>query len=970
MDDKGLTSQEIIAEGGSTISGVTQIITDKYYSRSQAEELSEYLKHAIAAYEARMYQLVARPAAPPDQPYKFLYAFEIEDADIFFGRGVASQAFHQTLLKDRLTVLHARSGAGKTSLLNAGLLPRLIREGHLPVCARAYEDPVLAIKRAIAPPSLGPWPKLLPKLTLHEFLGLTCAHLSRQTQELVVILDQFEEFFIFWPERDHRQPFIDALADCYDDKALPVRLIIALRKDYYSDLATFQHRLPHIFHNEYYLEAMTREEAQAAIACPVAKLGRPVAYEPVLLDTLLDDLARGGMELPHLQIICTRLYEMLAEGETAISLASYEELGQAEGVLGGYLNSVLDRQPGKGGAIAREVLKELVSSEATKRVLSYGTLAARVEAEGDELDGVLTQLVDARLLSRDEVEGEIVYEMAHEYLIEEIKKWIDLADLEFKRAEELLRREVANWRVHGTPIPRDRLELIYAHRERLRGLDDEAWECILLSALQAEFALEDWVKLAGEVGEKLLLAALDDPREEMRRAIIRNLGAIWGLPEVSRLGDEDFDVRWKAAEVLGKPGDSRAVEPLIAALRDEDFDVRWKAAEALGELGDPRAVEPLIATLRDKDWEMREVGAEALVNIGEPAMEPLIVALRDEDSNVRRAAAEALRWIGAPRAVEPLSAALRDEDWHVREMAAEALGELGDPRAVESIVAALRDEDSKIHQVAVKALGEIGKPAMESLITALQDKSWHVRRAVAEALGKLGDPRAVESLIAALGDRNWYVRQAAAKALGELGDPRAVEPLSAALRDEDWHVRKMAAEALRELGDPRAVEPLSAILWDEDRGVRWAAAWALGKLGDPRAVEPFITSLRDKNSYVRERAAEALGKLGNRRAVEPLSAALRDEDWHVRRMAAEALGKLGEPAVEPLSTALRDEDWHVRRMAAEALGKLGEPAVEPLSTALRDEIGSVRWEAAVTLKKIGTPEALAALEHFKSGGIE
>ena len=769
------------------------------------EVVNDYLARAATAYEVRIYQLVARPAAPPDQPYKFLYAFEIEDAGIFFGRDAPSEAFYQTVLKDRLTVLHAKSGAGKTSLLNAGLSPRLIREGRLPVYARAYEDPVLAIKQAIASPSLGPWPELLPKLTLHEFLGLTCAHLSRQTRELIIILDQFEEFFIFWPEQDQRQPFIDTLADCYDDKALPVRLIIALRKDYYSDLATFQVRLPHIFHNEYYLDVMTREEAQAAVTGPVEKLARPVAYEQALLDTLLDDLTRGGMELPHLQIICTRLHEALAEGETVITLASYEDLGRAEGVLGSYLNDVLDRLPSGGGAIAREVLKELVSSEATRRVLGYGTLAARVEAKGDELDGVLARLVDARLLRRDEGGGEITYEMAHEYLIEEIKKWIDLADLEFKQAQELLMREVANWRVYGIMIPKDRLELLHAQRERLRGLDDEAWECILRSALQADFAVEDWAKLAGEVGEKLLLATLNDPRKRVRWEAIYVLGVIWGLPEVSELVHEDNDVREAAAEALGTLGDPRAVEPLIAALQDENSDVRRAAAEVLGEVGDSRAMEPLIATLRDEADGVREAAAQALGEIGEPAVGPLIAALRDEDSAVRPVAIHVLGVIwGLPEVSR-----LADEDLSVRRAAAGALGELGDPRAVDALMAALQDRDDSVRKAAARAMGEIGDSrAVESLIRALWDKNGGVGQAAAHALGKIGDSRAVGPLSVALGDGFRNVRWAAAGALGELGDPRAVKPLIATLQDGIGYVCEAAAEALKKIGTMEALAAL------------------------------------------------------------------------------------------------------------------------------------------------------------------
>jgi HEAT repeat protein len=913
----GSTSQVVKAERGSTIKDVIQAIVsgqvigdvhigDKIYTRSNLEELNDYLDRAVAAYEARMYQLVARPPAPPDQPYKFLYAFEIEDADIFFGRDAASETLHQTLCKDRLTVLHAKSGAGKTSLLNAGLSPRLIREGRLPVYARAYGDPVRAIKRAIAPPSLGPWPELLPQLTLHEFLGMACQHLSRQIQELVIILDQFEEFFIFWPERDHRQTFVHILADCLDDKSLPVRFIVGIRGDYFTHLATFQGHLPHIFHNEYYLEGMTREEAQSAIIAPLARLGRPVTYEPALLNTLLDDLARGGIELPHLQIICTRLYDVLAKGGTTITLASYEELGRAERVLSSYLNDVLDRLPVGGGSVAREVLKELVSSESTKRVLSYDTLAARIEAEKDELDDVLTRLVNARLLRRNEVSGKITYEMAHEYLIGEMKEWLDQSDLAFKQAEELLAREVANWRVHGTLIPRDRLELLYEQREHLKGLEDEAWECILRSVVEDDFAVEDWTRLAGEIGEKIFITELNNPDEETRLAATRGLGVIWKSMEVIRLGDRDGFERMAAAESLAEVGDPRAAEPLIAALQDEYSSVRRAAAETLGGIGDPRAVVPLIATLRDNDTEVRGTAVEALVRLGKPAVEPLIVLLQDADGTVRLLAAVALQGIGDPQAVEPLISGLQDEDSDVRRTAAEALSEVGDSRAVEAFIAALTDDD-------------------------------------------------------------WYVKQTAAEALGELGDPRAVEPLIAALRDEDRRAHESAVKALVRLGSSSA-DPVITALRDKDANVRRLAAKALGELGDLGAIEPLIASLRDESLLVRQTATEALGRLGDLRAVEPLIAILEDEAKEARRAAAEALGELGDPsAVAPLISVLGDEDWLVCLAAAEALGELGDPcAVESLTVALRDESWVISNAAATALGKIDTPESLAALEEWSA----
>jgi len=141
-----ISAQKVKAEGDSAISDVIQAgvsgqvsggvhIGDKIYTGSDLEEPSDCLARAVAAYEARLYQLVARSAVPPDHPYKFLRAFETEGADIFFGRDAASEELYRT-------ALNARSGAGKTSLPNAGLSPRLIREGRLPVYARVYESPL------------------------------------------------------------------------------------------------------------------------------------------------------------------------------------------------------------------------------------------------------------------------------------------------------------------------------------------------------------------------------------------------------------------------------------------------------------------------------------------------------------------------------------------------------------------------------------------------------------------------------------------------------------------------------------------------------------------------------------------------------------------------------------------------------------------------------------------------------------
>lgn len=705
------------------------------------------------------------------QPYKFLYSFGLEDAHTFFGRELATENFYGRVMGERLIVLCAPSGAGKTSLLNAGLSPRLIQAGHAPIYVRAYDDPIHAIQQALAALSGSSEPPF--QLSLRDGLAWACARSGRQGQELVIILDQFEDFFISRPERERRQPLIDALADSYDDKTLPLHIVIGLREDYASHLLDFQRRIPSIMHDKYYIDPMTRWEAQAAVVQPAARLTPAVSYEPDLLTLLLDDLAHGGMKLPHLQITCTRLYEALAEGETRITLTAYEALGRAQGILSDYLDDVLDGLPGQAGKLARRVLQELVKAGFARRALSYAALAERIEAGPDELGDVLSRLVNARLLRRNEVAGQVTYEVAHDYVAEGVMRWNEPV-VAFEQVEQVLVQEAAHWRARGMPLPRGRLELVYAQRERFRQrfgeLDHDMQLYLLHSAALAGFSVRRWVEMTGEVGERLFLAAFGGLDAPAGQAVARL--AMAELPELRGLGHTNEVVRTEAAEALGLLDDRRivVVGPLIAALHDESHDVRQAAATALWKLGDSIAVPPLLA------------------------------ALQDEDKWVRRAAVGALGKLGHSRAVEPLTAALQDRDHNVRQTAALALGQLGDLRAVPPLVAALRDEDDDVRWTAAEILGQFGDPrAVPPLVAALDDERSGVRQVVAEALGRLGDPRAVPPLGLALRDKHSGVRQAAAEALARIGPP-AIPLLVAALEDERDSVRAAAAGALKKIG--------------------------------------------------------------------------------------------------------------------------------------------------------------------------
>ena len=962
--------------------------------------LDAFLNRAVLEYESSTWASIHGQHRSPNQPYKFLYSYTSQDADIFFGRDYAIRAMHEVVLKDRLTILHATSGVGKTSLLNAGLTPHLIEKQRFPVYARAYQNPTDAIKQAIIPGSLG-WPKLLSDLSLHEFLGRVCDFKSDRIKELVIILDQFEEFFIFQSDRNLRRVFIEDFADVYNDKRLPIRFIISIRKDYYSDLVEFQEQIPNVLYNEFRLEFMNRDEAQQAITAPLTNLARPIRIDQNLLDILIDDLTPNGIELPHLQIICTQLYEDALESEKhCIELVQYEEFGRASGILGDYLVKKLEKFPGHGVIIAQNILKELVSSEETKRVVSYNTLVARADANHvDEFDHVLLRLQRERLLRRDEVRGEILYEMAHEYLIEQIKQWIDQEDLAVKRIQELIEREIINWRLYNTLIPLERLKLIYAQRERIGQLSEDAQECILRSATIFGFTIDEWSEIVGSIDEQLhsdiLLDTISTVTDNsIRLTLLQRLGDLWNSPQISDLGneiaetrksavlhlpqmsvdhtvqllisilrDEIDSVRLSAASVLANLGDA-AVEPLIAILHDEESDVRLIAAYVLGNLGNERAIEPLIALLHDEHMTVRWSAACALGKLGdERATETLLVSLEDADKVIRSESAYALGMLGNERAIEPLIATLTDEDQDVRQNAVKALGVLGNERAIEPLIAVLRDKDDKVRTEASQMLGRLGNAAVEPLIDILRDEDQEVRRKAVVALGIIGDERAIEPLLAAFNDEYAQIRITAPYSFRNMGDA-AVKPLLTALQSEEDHICQSAADALGWLGNSCAVEPLIALLRDKDEAsIPYSAVDALGRLGDERAVKPLIDILGNTNEFVRGRASYALVLLGNP-AVESLIVALQHENKHVRSYAAGVLGQLDdERAVEPLIDILHDEDQEVRLEAIAALGTLGDKrAIEPLIASFQDSEWEIGSKASYTLSQLGdaTIEPLVA----------
>jgi len=549
----------------------------------------------------------------------------------------------------------------------------------------------------------------------------------------------------------------------------------------------------------------------------------------------------------------------------------------------------------------------------------------------------------------------------------------------------------------------------------------------------------------GEIEHRPVLERMvGDPVPAVRRRAAQGLLRLGALPAVHlvwHLESPNQEVRERACRGLREIGDARAVGPFLCSLHDSSSEVRFHAADCLGKIAGPEAVQPLLWCLRnDSDrwvrgasawavgriaarhpegcdntkiaaalvealssdtWEVSWAAAWALGRLGdERAVIPLGETLKQQFRRYGRSlwsVSMALRRFGA-KAVHVLSEALASRDWRVRWIAAETLGELGSPEAAAPLVRALHESEGVFSRVYAEALLGLGAPGIDFLMEIASQGPAALRSTVLWALGKSGDRRVFDRIAARLADPDSEVRQAAVWALADLHDKRAIEPFCAVLLHEagdpflpsvkesaaralaafgedaleglnaayqrgDPYTRELAVRALGTIGGPKVQGVLKKALGDSAPAVRASAAEALGNAGAAEAVEDLKAGFFDPEPVVRAAAIESIAIIGDPTAVPQVVRMLEDPQPMVREQACETLGRLGDAqAARFLATACSDPEPHVRRAAVEALGLLGsEKAVPVLGKALEDPEAFVRRVAAEALLAMAS-SGIAELE--------
>jgi len=309
-----------------------------------------------------------KPSAQRFETYPGLESFRDNDTSrkLYAGREMEKQALFDLMIGEPLVVLFSRSGLGKSSLINAGLMQPLRERGFFPVVARLtlLPQPVASVILAIRMEAKRQGITITggDESSLWQFLDTTRFIREGTASKLVLILDQFEELFTRVRESipEAEQPFIDDLANVvrrrlpddvrtakakeleeieeaiehgradaaslqsrqkalvhllYESTGPDVKVLLAIREDYLPDLERLREPMPAVFHKMMRLDPLTPEQARDAIELPAARKDipgkEPFHFEEAAVVEILEFLKKrttgrrvASIDPGQLQLIC------------------------------------------------------------------------------------------------------------------------------------------------------------------------------------------------------------------------------------------------------------------------------------------------------------------------------------------------------------------------------------------------------------------------------------------------------------------------------------------------------------------------------------------------------------------------------------------------------------------------------------------------------------------------------------------
>ena len=474
---------QVLALGGGRSAALQQY---EICCRILAEELgAEPALETTALYERIRAGAVQPALVETENPYRGLNAFNEVDAEDFFGREIFVERLVTAVRSRPLVAVVGASGSGKSSVIRAGLLPRL-RADPLPATTPTGEraepgtdvrwliadfrpggDPFRALADALAtliepqlngatPPPQA-WARSTARWLREDELSLVDAvdqilpparGQSPSGYRLLLVIDPLEELYTLCSDLEARRAFLDLLLQPLAAGHSPsqnLTLLCVLRAEFGGQALSYRPLADALQMAGLILGPMDRTELRRAIQEPAC--GRGMIFEPGLVERLLDDAGDEPGNLPLLQFALTLLWERRSGSQ--LTHAAYEETGGVRGALIGYAEDVFQKLSLSEQEAACRVFLQMVHV----REGNADTCHRALLDELNEKDWPLVhKLADARLLVTDcDLAGQETVEIAHEALTwnwGRLRTWLD-EDRAFRTWQGRLRAALRAWEVSG-----------------------------------------------------------------------------------------------------------------------------------------------------------------------------------------------------------------------------------------------------------------------------------------------------------------------------------------------------------------------------------------------------------------------------------------------------------------------------------------------------------------------------------------
>ncbi|WP_310727253.1 hypothetical protein [Streptomyces sp. N2A] len=391
------------------------------YARACGGDPAEWELRWKAA-EAEATRIPAEDIEGAPTPYRGLARFEPDDRHLFFGRDRVVDEVGHMVCEHRFAVLFGPSGSGKSSLLRAGLVPRLREE----IAARGLP----AVLRILTPGAN-------PTATYGHLLSP-----AADEPESWVVVDQFEEVFTLCRDPQERSRFVDLLLAAREPDSR-LRVLVAVRADFYARCAEHRSLADALRGAGLLLGPMTAEELREAVVGPAQAAGFRV--ERALTARLVDEVQGEPGGLPMLSHVLLETWRR-RKGRM-LTLAGYEAAGGVRGAIAATAEEVYaGLSPAQAGAARRLLLRMVEPGQGTpdtRRPLTRSELEEWADADARV---VVERLTRARLLTADE-DG---VQLAHEALITcwpRLHGWIE-EDRERLRHHRMLADAARTWLEH------------------------------------------------------------------------------------------------------------------------------------------------------------------------------------------------------------------------------------------------------------------------------------------------------------------------------------------------------------------------------------------------------------------------------------------------------------------------------------------------------------------------------------------